>query len=587
MLQRRESYAQCSQHWHKFADFDGNVRMPGPPTSVPMFASAPAPFLVPLAQRYPRAQYPLAKLIVNAFSALLFGEDRCPALKYPGDDDASDYAAALVLACDLWPKMIQARNWGGGCGTVGISWSFHAGKPRIEIHRAKHLVVHEWLDRQELVPAKISEVYTYPYEEWDAEKRRFVQNWYWYHRYWDTDRDVLFEPCPVREHGKVVEPTWVPAEVIEHNDGAAHFVWVQNIPSDEIDGLPDYDGQTDDFDDLDIVYSVLTRGTVLNLDPTLVLKMDPAKLQTREVAKGSDNALRVGADGDAKYLELAGTSVTAGLALFNEKKKAILEVAQCVLADPNEVAAAGISSVALKVIYAPMLSAGNVLRGTYGKAVAQLVSQMMRVARDRSDEEIVKLPPRVVSDVDSTTGEKNEKLVERVPGVSEDLDLQWPAYFQATATDRTAEIATLSTATGAKQIISTQTANEEAAKTYGRDPAEEWKRLQSEQQAEHEMAANAFGDADAGGRTTELTKKLPGEGELKILSSGTAEPKPVPFAGATGAPGGVLGGQGGGMSKGAFTGNVGAQRAGSAGGVDGEEPPIGKLKGPKLSSEAD
>jgi hypothetical protein len=592
MLERLESYAECTQHYHKLADFDGNVRQPGPPLTIPMFSSAPAPFFVPLSQRYPRAQYPLAKLITTAFSALLFGEDRCPAFVYPGDDDATDYAGALARACDLWPKLIQARNWGGGCGTVGLSWCFHAGQPRVEIHRAKHLVVHEWTDRSALVPRAVSEVYTYPYEEWDEEKRRFVENWYWYHRYWDETRDILFQPCPVREDGKVVEPVWVPDEVVEHNDGEAHFVWVQNVPSDEIDGLPDYAGQTDDFDDLDVVYSVLTRGTVLNLDPTLVLKMDPAKLVTQNaVSKGSDNALKVGADGDAKYLELAGTSVTAGLALFEAKKKAILEVAQCILADPNEVAAAGISSVALKVIYAPMLSAGNVLRGTYGKALQQLLSQMMRVARNREGDEVVTLPPRVVAENDPATGEKNEKLVERTPGDSEDLDLKWPSYFQATATDRTAEITTLSTATGQKQVISTQTANEEAAKVYGRDPAEEWKRLQSEQQAEHETAASAFADADAGGRTTKLTKPLPGEGELEISSTGAAEPKPQPpmgLPGQPGAPGGVPGGVPGGKpgqpapgQKGSPGGVPGAAQGSGAGGED-ETPPIGKLKAPKL-----
>ena len=586
MLQRRESFAECTQHHHKIVDFDGNIRAPGPPTSVPMLASAPSPFFAPLSSRYPRAQYPLAKLIDRAFSSLLFGEDRTPNGKYPGDEDATDYVNALAEAADLWAKMFQARNWGGGCGTVGMSWCFHSGKPRVEVHRAKHLFVHEWADRQELIPAQVSEVYTYPFEEWDEKKNRFVMNWYWYHRYWDQDQDVLFKPFPVRVDGKVIEPVWTPDEVVEHGDGDAHFVWIQNIPNDEIDGIPDYDGQYDDFNDLDVVYSVLTRGTTLNLDPTLVLKMDPALLaMSRTIAKGSDNALKVGADGDAHYLEISGTSVTAGLALFEAKKKAILEVAQCILTDPNEMAVSGISSVALKIIYAPMLAAANVLRGTYGKGAKQMLTQMMRVARKAPDE--VKLPPRVEEEVDPTTGETKEKVVDRQPGKSEDLDLKWPQYFQATATDRTAEIGTLSTATGVKQIMSVQTANEEAAKVFGRDPAEEWKRLQSEHKTDHETAAAAFADADAGGRTVEMQKSLPDEGHLKITSTGEGDkPPPPPPGGAPGAPGGPGGPPGVPGAGGAHPGTPGAPGAPGGkppppGGAPGALP-VGPMKGPQL-----
>jgi hypothetical protein len=593
MLARRESYAECTQHHHKLADFDGNIRQPGPPTGVPTFAAAPAPFYVPLANRYPRAQYPLAKLINRAFSALIFGEGRCPELKYSGDKDATDYVSAIAVACDFWTKMHLARNWGGGAGTVGLSWCFHEGLPRVEVHRAKHLWVHEWADRQELVPAAVSEVYTYPYEEWDEKKKRFVENWYWYHRYWDQTRDILFESRPVRdEQGRVVEPDWVPEEFEEHNDGEAHFVWIQNVPTDEIDGLPDYDGQQDDLDDLDVVYSVLTRGTTLNLDPTLVLKQDPQKKVSPRgptgVSKGSDNALTVGESGDAKYLELAGTSVTAGLALLDAKKKAILEVAQCILADPNQVAAAGISSVALKIIYAPMLSVGNVYRSTYGKGGKRVLSAMMRVARDREDEEVLELPPRVKEEKDEETGEITETLEERKPGESENLELKWPAYFQPTAADQTAAITTLSTATGAKQIISTRTANAEAAKAFGVDPAEEWDRLQDEQDSDHQTAADAFTDADAGGRSTEMQKDLPGGGHLKISSKGEGDkppPPPPPVVapgGGAGAPGGPGAPGGGGAPPGAAGAKPGAPPGvPRAGGTD-AQPKIGPLPKPKL-----
>jgi hypothetical protein len=580
MLAFRERYAECKQHEHKIVDFEGNLRTPGPPTSIPMMSSAPAPFMMPLLQRYPRAQYPLAKLMNRAFTAFLFGDGHQPTFECPGDDDATDYANSLATMAHLWTKMTMARNWGGSCGTVGISWSFHAGLPRVEVHRAKHLFVHEWTDRQELVPAQVSEVYTYPVTLWNEAKRRFEEELFWYHRYWDEDRDILFEPCPVRREGKVIEPIWVPQEIAQHDDGETHFVWVQNIPSDEIDGLPDYEGQYDDLDDLDVVYSVLSRGTSLNLDPTLVLQMDPMLLvMSRTVAKGSDQALKVGKDGDAKYLELAGTSVTAGLALLQAKKEIILAAAQCILADPNEVAASGISSVAMKLLYAPMLAQTNVMRDQYGPAVERIVRQMLRSARKNWDQQAVLLPQRVKSAVDPETGNKTDTLHDRAPGTSEDCNAKWPPYFEATADDRSKEVTSLTTAVGAgKQIISTRTANEEAAKVYGRDPDQEWHRLQEEQQNEHQQAANAFSDADAGGRTTELTKSLPGDGELKISSTGQSDKPPLPSQAPSG---GLPGAPGGPQASGGQPGIPGATGKLPGGGF-GDVPALPRLKGPKL-----
>jgi hypothetical protein len=222
-----------------------------------------------------------------------------------------------------------------------------------------------------------------------------------------------------------------------------------------------------------------------------------------------------------------------------------------VLTDPNEIAASGVSSVAIKLVFAPMLAQANVLRSTYGKkGICRLILSMMRVARKNQGTDVVHLPPRIEKEKDEETGEDEEtRTVERVPGESEDIDLHWPPYFQATPQDKSTEVTTLTTAVGAgKQVLSTRTANEEAAKLFGRDPDEEWKRLQDEQDAEHEKAAGAFADADAGGRSTELTKTLPGEGELKISSTGESDkPKMAPAPAGTpgGVPAGVPGGPGG------------------------------------------
>ena len=53
--------------------------------------------------------------------------------------------------------------------------------------------------------------------------------------------------------------------------------------------------------------------------------------------------------------------------------------------------------------------------------------------------------------------------------------------------------------------------------------------LQSEQQADHETAANAFQDASVGGASTKITKPLPDDGEIEISATGEDDkPKPPP-----------------------------------------------------------
>jgi hypothetical protein len=118
---------------------------------------------------------------------------------------------------------------------------------------------------------------------------------------------------------------------------------------------------------------------VRNLDPTLVLKLDEETGGT--VRKGSNNALLVGLSGDAKYLELAGSAIVAGLAMTAEQRRQVLETASCVVPDENAVTGAGTSSLTLKVLYGPMTNHGAILRGQYGPGFAAVLNQMLNSAR--------------------------------------------------------------------------------------------------------------------------------------------------------------------------------------------------------------
>lgn len=528
MLSRRESYYKCSHHDWKMFDFDGRMIPPGPPTSQPMMSSEQFSHYVPLKLRRPPAPYRLPRVIVNSFTSLLFGQGRWPTIRVHGDPKTEDFANALVKESRLRTLMIRARNMGGSSGSVGLSWRFYAGRPRVQAHNPKHIFIHEWEDREELIPAHVSEIYTYSKEEWDPEKRKWVDQWFWYRRDWTAAADIAFLPA---KYDANEDPVWEIDEekTVFHNDGACHFVWIQNLPEDDltsIDGQPDYAELYESFESLDLLKSVVVRGSTLNLDPTLVLRMDPDIFERLGVKKGSDNALVVGETGDARYMELAGTSISAGVELIAKMRDAILETAQCVIADPNEVGGAGTSSVALKVIYEPMLAKTEILREQYGEGIKRLIKQMLDVARDKlaappQEIEVVdevtgepaldeagqpiiesvvlqfNLQPRirVVKTTDELTGNEVETIVreERHPGEGGEIELDWGDYFNPTADDRMKAAQTLQLATVAK-IISQQSATEEMAASFERDIHEEWDRLVAERDREEENLSGMFAD---------------------------------------------------------------------------------------------
>lgn len=559
-LDRRQSYFAATQHDGKRYDFDGRlleISGPGAMVTQPSMTLDPAPILPPLRLRRPSAPYRLPKVIVNAYTNLIFGDQRFPSFRVDGDADTQDYAAALSKASNLETKMIRARNLGGSVGSVGVSWCYdRKGRPRVEVHNAKHLYVHEWDDREEFIARWVSEVYLFPKDEWDGLKRRFVKNWYWHRRDFTEEDDVLFEPVLYQQSK---EPLWTPdvGKSITHGDGFCHLNWVQNIPSEEIDGLPDYDGLYENFDVMDILLSVISKGAILNLDPTVVLKVDA---DIGILQKGSDHSLTVGIDGGAEYLELTGQSLDAGVKLFNEKRRSALEVAQCVVPDPSEIAAQGVSSISQKMIYRPMLGQGEILRAQYGGLVKRILEQMIEVARIKTSqprsiyvknaegiytEQLVQLyvdlPKKIVStpqkETDPETGEEKPSLddqgkpikqitmVDLTPGLGSDVELDWPDYFPSTPADQTAAATALTTANGGKPVLSQQTSVEQAALVFGVEGSDEWERVQKDGAADKAAAAaqnKMFADSAAavGGKPGEPgAPKPPGAAPPKFGGS--------------------------------------------------------------------
>lgn len=528
-LAYRGAFFQCTQHDWKIFDWNGAMRRPESHPTQPLIGNSMPDTYIPLNNRRPETPYRLARSIVKAFTALVFGHGRWP--QFLSDDPATqDFAEALVKASKLKTRMIRARNIGGSTGTVGLSWGFTAnGSPRVRVHKPERIYPLSWSDEDDLIPDHVVELYQYPRDVY--EKGKIVRKFFWFRRDWTTHADIVFQPVEVDKNN----PMWTIDEdrSFIHGDGFAHFIWIQNSPNEDnigFDGEPDYEGNYEQLNSVDILNSTSVKGVQRNLDPTLKLKMDVESVGDAIVQKGSENAIVTGTGGDASYLELGGSSVDAGHKTLDKQRKFVLETCQCVIPDPNEVVATATSSVALKVAYAPMLSQADILRDQYGDdGILRMLSGMIEHVRrmnvggvvEEYEEEVgddgevvqitvadveykVNLPPRIekhpiLDEEGNPTGEFELKSFPRVPGKGL-LWADWPPYFEETADDKQKNAAALTAANGSKPVMSHQTSVEVAALGSRRDPREEWQRIQAEREVEQRSQMDMFpsigGDVD-------------------------------------------------------------------------------------------
>lgn len=386
-MERCQQYYRGSQHDYKAHNWAGNMVPRGIGGVQPLTSARDTGNeYITLERRRPAAPYRLAKKIVDSYTGLIIGE----APTYISTDPATqDCATELARCSQLHARQNQARTLGGSCGSVGLSWTFVNGMPRVRVHAGKYIHVLDWDDPEIYTVRHVTELYQTVMRAFDPKTKKYVDKLHWIRRDWTPTADIVFEAKPTDSK----DPRWVPIEdqCVVHNDGYAHFVWILNTPQTEpgvYDGEPDYDGQYDQLDTLDIVNTVTVYGGIKNLDPTLVMNLD-RETGGGEVVKGSTHALDVGLTGNAKYLELSGSATAAGIALTAEQRRQILETSTCVAPDENAVTGVGTSSVTLKVLYGPMTNQGSILRGQYGPGFVGIVNQMLnsmrRLAGDQVD----------------------------------------------------------------------------------------------------------------------------------------------------------------------------------------------------------
>lgn len=470
-LDKLDAYHRSTQYDHFKYDWDGRYRGYGDTAPI-----QPG-WYVPHRERKPSVNVEMGKLIVSRFTAMTMGEDQFPQVQVLGDADAEDYVKAMIRASRFESKLLEARDKGGACGTAVMSFAFVDGKPRVSVHRAKHMRVLQWHDRYEFRPAVVLKCYRYTRSELVDGRPKEVA--YYYVRLWTMDSETVWEPIPEADARKEDWMARLPSHTVRHSYGECPVYWAQNLPdSDSEDGLSDFDGLLDDFDELNRLMSATSKGTIANVDPTLVVKMDPAA-NHGSLRKGSENAIF--SPNGANYLELTGTSINTALGLAKQLIQYLLDVSGVVLVDPSQIAGAARSAAALRLIFKPMINQCNKIRSQYGDLLAApMLEGMLRAARSVQssggeiyvtedgrrvqDQPTISLPPRVETTYDDD-GNATVRRTERAPGTAEDIDLRWPDYFKNTPQDVAAAVQSASNARGV--LVSDRTATRFVAGDFG------------------------------------------------------------------------------------------------------------------------
>lgn len=473
-LERNDRYFRSKQYDGRIFDWNGNIRGRSETD-----ADISPGYVVPLSGRRPSSPIQQGKKIVKRFTAMTLGKGRFPEINVHGDVDAEDFVNELARAARLESKFVEARNIGGATGTACLSWAFVDGKPRISVHRSQFCSVLKWADRDECRPSVVLKAFRYKRTVIVQGKPQEI--WFYYARVWTEQDETVWDPIP---EPLAKDGTWASAVdhvTIAHDIAKTPFYWIQNLScSEEDDGESDFDGQTDEFDAMSALSSQTSKGTTANVDPTIVVKDDRSSNQGA-IRKGSENAIY--SKGGAEFLELKGEAVRASVEWLREMKAESAEVANIVFPTPETLAAKAQSAAALRVLYGPMLTQCDTYRMQYGDmGIEPMLRDMLDYARrvmsqpegkifttlegQRFQERpTIKLRKRVVEQEDKD-GKKTQTLVERVPGSSSDVTLNWPPYFPDTWAD--IKLATES-ATGAVQgrILSRETAVKNIAPKFG------------------------------------------------------------------------------------------------------------------------
>jgi len=517
-LDRFESHYVTTQYSHQMTDWWGmpadSQETVSPEVMLPLGYTQPA-LKTSVRNRRPTAPYNLAKAIVDRFTGLLFSDTRKPDVSVEGDPDTEDFVIAATEQMRFWAKMREARTMGGAIGSVLVTVHLRAGKFCLEVHNTKYIQP-LWKDKRVHELCGVLKLYKYPVEEdirddKTGEIKGTKITDYLYRRIITEDDDVVFKPVKLEPGAGL---NWEPENEVKHGLGFFPGVWIQNLPVlDQEDGDPDCAGAWQGFDTYDRILSQMNKAALLNLDPTLQVKVDPKVVaaQGGTIMKGSDSALYVGEGGNASYVEITGSGIEAGSKVAALIKSNVLDVTRCVMVDPQTLSGSAQSAKAIEYIYAPMLEKADDLRAQYGElGVVPLLLLVERMARKFFGQTTRMATGKVGAYSFALPPRRDGKP--RVLGPGGWISIKWGPYFAPTEQDKQIAISNI-VAAKSGGLLDHENAVKQAAPSFGlHNPDEIFKKVKLEQQEEMEILMGGMGEGGVPPEASEPVQPPAGEG---------------------------------------------------------------------------
>lgn len=326
---------------------------------------------VPLRSRRPNVVVPLPRLVVDAFVRMLWGAGRRPTASIVGAKGPEDnqLLADVIDEADLVRVMRDATTRALRTGTGCVCWRVRDGRLVADSWDAKHCrptFVYGAFPRLERLE------YVYKYEREVAEGARVRCATFWHREVIDAKSWTVYEDV---EMSAAREPTWRAKETVKHGLPGVPAVWMPFGELDGIDGMPIYAPCLSLFDSMNMTASQRDRALHYNLDPQTVFK-GVSEADLNELRKGGANTWSVPEKADVFLLESGGGFVEMAERTLDWLRQNVLDSCGVVIADPERTAGAQ-SGAALELLHAPMLARLDDLREDVGRAVKDLLEQIL------------------------------------------------------------------------------------------------------------------------------------------------------------------------------------------------------------------
>ncbi len=400
---------------------------------------------VPVRERRPSVRYALCRLVVDDAVSMLFSESHFPAIEC--EDEPTQLALQeLARQTHLNEIMIEAATT-GAVGSVCIALRILKGRVFWDVMETEYLTP-TWDPEEPDKLLKVTEKRKVHARQLKEQGYKISDedsgSYFWFQRTWDDQAETWYKPWKVADSDH--KPKVDPEATTEHALGFVPLLWIKNLPGgDKIDGRPTFPVEAID-DQIEIDYLLSQGGRALRYasDPTLLIK-EPAIGESGELIRSAANAITVGEKGDAKLLEINGTSTAAVLDYVRAIRELAIESAHGNRSNADKISAAQ-SGRAMELLNQALVWLADRLRITYG---------------ERGLKELLQMVISASAKVEILDKEGAAVVIAKKTRVT----LRWPHWYAPTAADKGNQATTLRTLKDA-QLISQESALKALAPDY-------------------------------------------------------------------------------------------------------------------------